>query len=88
MSCRFAIEDTMRKFPDADHVYIMCDGDVAPFFVQRKFRTIDDSMFKDISRPQYCSDEAKKDQVEWKVPHSLCLHYFDADKLSGIFATT
>jgi len=29
MSC--AIEDAMRKFPDADDAYILCDGDVSPF---------------------------------------------------------
>ena len=28
---RQAIENAMRKFPDATDVYIMCDGDVSPF---------------------------------------------------------
>lgn len=28
---RYAIEEAMRKFPEATDIYIMCDGDISPF---------------------------------------------------------
>lgn len=70
---RYAIEDTMRKFPDATDVYIMCDGDVAPFAVRTQGTrshvcTADTShVHQDIPRPLYCSDEAKRTTVDWQL---------------------
>ena len=78
----------MRKFPDADHVYIMCDGDVAPFKAKASYRSTDDSIFRDIAHPQYCSDEAKKDQVEWKVTSCKCIYHCHIDRplFAGLLA--
>ena len=28
---RYAIEDTLQKFPDCSDLYVICDGDVGPF---------------------------------------------------------
>merc|ERR1712100_442366 len=50
---RFAIEQSMRKFPDATDVWVMCDGDVNPFAAEGG----NTDCLKDVPKPDSPSDE-------------------------------
>ena len=53
---RYAIEEAMRRFPDVDDVYIVCDGDVSPFSVPGGNTS---SVNSDVPQPSSRKDESR-----------------------------
>ena len=61
---RFAIEDSLRVYPDAKDVYTICDGDVRPFSIKDGIKISSKSV---LERPQNRLDEAEPNTINW--PH-------------------
>ena len=52
---RYAIEDSIRKFPDVEDIYVMCDGDISPFSLNGTSST----SWSDVPKPSNPSNESR-----------------------------